>query len=271
MGYSPDATLYDVLFARPENKAVKWPDPVAKGHDNHTVKALGEDWFVEKALFEEYAQFGRGHMHDLAPFDVYYQDDVRGLRWPVVDGKETPWRFNEQYDPYVTKGVGFEFYGPAMKAIPQGNLDKVTSTDPVALAGKAKVFFRPYAAPPEVPDDHYDLWFCTGRVLEQWHTGTMTQRVPELHRAVPTSLLFMHPDDAESRGLVRNGIAWIESRRGRIKAVVETQGRNRPPKGYVFIPFFDEGVFVNKVTLDMTCPISKEEDFKKCAVKVYRA
>jgi nitrate reductase NapA len=40
------------------------------------------------------------------------------------------------------------------------------------------------------------------------------------------------------------------------------------PKGTVYVPFFDEGVFINKITLDSTCPISKESDYKKCAVKV---
>jgi nitrate reductase NapA len=271
MGYSPDATLYDVLFATETNKKTPWPDPVAKGHDNGTVDALGEKWFPEKALFEEYAAFGRGHHHDLAPFDMYYRDDVRGLKWPVVDGKETEWRFNERYDSYVTKGSGFDFYGPALKALPSGDLDKVTDSKKTSLAGKAKIFFRPYAAPPEQPDGNYDLWLCTGRVLEHWHTGTMTRRVPELHRAVPSAQLFMHPADAKKRDLKRNDVVMVESRRGSVKAVVETQGRNRPPKGYTFVPFFDESVFINKVTLDVTCPMSKETDFKKCAVKVYKA
>jgi nitrate reductase (cytochrome) len=270
MGYSPEDTLYDVLFATPANRKFKWPDPVAKGHDNHTVKALGENWFPEKALFEEYASFGRGHMHDLASFDIYYRDDVRGLKWPVVDGKETAWRFNAKYDPYVKNGE-FEFYGPALKALPTGNLDKPTSKEKTSLAGKAKIFFRPYAAPPEQPDENYDLWLSTGRVLEQWHTGTMTQRVPELHRAMPTAQIFMHPEDAKQRGLKRNDVAMVESRRGKVKAIVETQGRNRPVKGYTFVPFFDEAVFINKVALDVTCPMSKETDFKKCAVKVYKA
>ena len=67
-----------------------WPDPVARGSDNCTVEAAGIEWFPEKALFEEYAQFGRGHAHDLADFDLYYEEEVRGLRWPVIDGKETP-------------------------------------------------------------------------------------------------------------------------------------------------------------------------------------
>ena len=50
-----------------------------------------------KGLFEEYAEFGRGHGHDLAPFDRYHQE--RGLRWPVVNGNETRWRYKEGSDP----------------------------------------------------------------------------------------------------------------------------------------------------------------------------
>jgi len=122
----------------------------------------------------------------------------------------------------------------------------------------------------ESPDSNYDLWLCTGRLLEHWHTGTMTRRVPELHRALPAAVLDMHPEDAKARGLKRQDAVWIESRRGKIKAVIETQGRNLPPRGYTFMPFFDESVFVNKVCIDATCPISKEEDFKKAAVKVYK-
>jgi nitrate reductase NapA len=271
MGYRRDQTLYEVLFATPENRGFKWPDPVAKGHDNHTVVHAGVDWFPEKALFEDYARFGRGHGHDLAPFDAYFADDVRGLRWPVVNGKETPWRFNERYDPYARKGSDFDFYGEAMKALPAGDLERVTVPQPTSLAGRAKIFYRAYAAPAESPDAVYDLWLSTGRVLEHWHSGSMTRRVPELHNAVPEAVLYMHPRDAQARGLARGDLAWIESRRGRIKARVEIGGRNRVPRGLVFVPWFDEGVFINKVTLDATCPISKETDFKKCAVKVEKA
>ncbi|MDZ4202713.1 MAG: nitrate reductase catalytic subunit NapA [Gallionella sp.] len=269
--YSPEATLYEVLFATADNKKFQWPEAIANGHENHTAKLLGDHWFPEKALFEEYAQFGRGHAHDLAPFDVYFRDDVRGLKWPVVDGKETHWRFNEAYDPYVKKGSGFDFYGSAFKSLPSGNLDGITKTAPTSIAGKAKIFFRPYAAPVEQPDQNYDMWLNTGRVLEHWHSGTMTRRVRELHWAVPSAVMFMHPADAKARGLKQDDIAWIESRRGKIKAAVETKGRNRPPKGTVFVPWFDEGVFINKVTLDATCPISKQTDFKKCAVRIFKA
>jgi nitrate reductase NapA len=270
MGYNSDSTLYDVLFDTAANREFTWPDPVGDGRENCTIDAAGIDWFPEKALFEEYASFGRGHHHDLADFDTYFRDDVRGLRWPVIDGRETRWRFNETDDPYVTEGTGFEFYGGALKALPSGDLDGVTKPDKTSLAGRAKIFFRPYAAPAESPDEEYPLWLATGRVLEHWHSGSMTRRVPELHAAVPTAQLFMHPGDAKKRGLAQDELAWIESRRGKIQARVETAGRNTMPRGMVFVPWFDEGVFINKVTLDATCPISKETDFKKCAVKVYK-
>jgi nitrate reductase NapA len=270
MGYGPETTLYEVLFETEANKAFAWPDPIAKGANNHTATHAEVNWFPEKALFEEYAAFGRGHAHDLAPFDTYMAEDVRGLRWPVVDGKETRWRFNAEYDPYVKSGE-FEFYGGALKAIPTGNLDGVTDVAKVSLAGKAKIFFRPFAEAAESPDSEYDTWLCTGRVLEHWHSGTMTRRVPELHEAVPFAEMFMHPDDAVGRNLEAGDLAWIESRRGKIQVRVAASDRNRMPRGMVFVPWFDEGVMINKVTLDATCPISKETDFKKCAVKIYPA
>jgi nitrate reductase NapA len=96
----------------------------------------------------------------------------------------------------------------------------------------------------------------------------MTRRVPELHRAQPEALVFMHPNDAKKRKLLNGQEVRVSSRRGEIRARIEIRGRNEPPAGLVFIPFFDEGRLVNKLTLDATCPISRETDYKKCAVKV---
>jgi nitrate reductase NapA len=81
----------------------------------------------------------------------------------------------------------------------------------------------------------------------------------------------MHPKDAAARGLAQGELAAIESRRGKITARVELTGRNRPPRGTVYVPWFDESIFINKLTLDATCPISKQTDFKKCAVRVAKA
>jgi nitrate reductase NapA len=263
LGYDPEQSLYEILFASEKLTSHQWPDPIAEGHPNDIAEDFG--FFVHKALWEEYRQFGLGNGHDLADFDAYHR--VRGLRWPVVNGRETQWRYREGDDPYVKPGEGVSFYGKALKKIPAGG----PGGEKVDLAGKAKIFFRPYAPPAESPDDVYDLWLCTGRVLEHWHSGSMTKRVPELNRAVPYAKCYMHPDDAKARGLERQDEVILESRRGRVKIRVETQGRDRPPRGLVFVPWFDENVLINKLTLDATCPISKETDYKKCACRVRKA
>ncbi len=243
-------TLYEVLFAN--GSVDKFPVSELervnyRGYANDESKECG--FYVQKGLFEEYRQFGLGKGKDLGEFDHYHK--VRGLRWPVVDGKETLWRYREGYDPYVKKGEDVRFYGRP--------------------DGKAWVFALPYQPAAESPDAEYDLWLCTGRVLEHWHTGTMTRRVPELYRAFPEAWVFMNPEDAKKRGLQRGDTVKIASRRGEMTTRVETRGRNRMPPGVVFVPFFDEGRLVNKLTLDATCPISKETDFKKCAVKIAKA
>jgi nitrate reductase NapA len=279
MGYTDKDTLYDVLFANKEAKGYTWPDPVGTGFlnseaagDKRKVEGFkGYGFFLQKYLWEEYRKFGLGHAHDLADFDAYHK--VRGLRWPVVDGKETLWRFNAEYDPYAKAANHgkFAFYGDAMKEIPKGDLTGPKGEEKVKLPNQAKIFLRHYIDPPEMPSSDYPLWLQTGRVLEHWHTGTMTMRVPELYRAVPEAQCFINPKDAQECSVKDGELVWIESRRGKVKARVETRGRNLPPRGLIFVPFFDEQVLINKVTLDATCPISKEPDFKKCAVKVYKA
>ena len=96
----------------------------------------------------------------------------------------------------------------------------------------------------------------------------MTRRVPELHRAVPNAYCYMHPDDAKALGVRRGSLVEISSRRGKMQTRVETRGRNRPPQGLVFVPWFDASELINKVTLDATDPISLQTDYKKCAVKI---
>jgi nitrate reductase NapA len=291
MGYTDNTTMYEILFANKEAQSYKidlesFPQ---KGYDNtecngdsrDVIGSDGKVWkgygfMIHEYLFEEYASFGRGHGHDLAPFTTYHK--VRGLKWPVVDGKETQWRFNAKYDPYAAKAVAksgngstHAFYGPLAKALTQGDLMGIKDKKKKSLKNKAKIFARPYMDPPEMPDAEYDTWLCTGRVLEHWHSGTMTMRVPELYRAVPEALCYMNPKTAKEKGLKQGDLCWVESRRGKVKAHVETRGRNRPPRGLVFVPWFDEKVFINKVCLDATCPMSKQTDYKKCAVKIYKA
>ncbi len=239
-------TLFDVLFRNGQVDRFPLAD-ADPAYRNQEAAHFG--FYLHKGLFEEYAEFGRGHGHDLAPFDTYHQ--LRGLRWPVVDGVETRWRFREGHDPYVTPGAGVEFYGRADK--------------------RAVILDAPYEPPAESPDDEYDMWLVTGRVLEHWHSGSMTMRVPELYKAFPGARCFMNPEDARARNLNQGAEIRVISRRGEIRTRVETRGRNRMPPGVVFVPWFDASQLINKVTLDATDPISKQTDFKKCAVRVVAA
>jgi nitrate reductase NapA len=99
----------------------------------------------------------------------------------------------------------------------------------------------------------------------------MTRRVPELYRAVPNAVLYMHPEDANALGVRRGSDVRVVSRRGECRTRVETRGRNKPPRGLVFMPWFDASQLVNKCTLDATDPISLQTDFKKCAVRIVKA
>jgi len=210
---------------------------------------------VDKLLFEEYRQFSRLKHKDLAPYDEYVK--ARGLRWPVVntDGKwrETKFRFSEGYDQYVESGKEIQFYHSS------------THDD------RAQIWFHPWSPPAETPDDEYPFMLCTGRVLEHWHSGTMTRRIPELSRAMPGAYVEMHPADAAAHQLSNGEKIRIESRRGSLTIPVWINGRGEPPQGTVFIPFFDETLLVNDLTLDALDPFSKQPDYKKSAVRISKA
>jgi nitrate reductase (cytochrome) len=236
-------SLYEVLFANGQVDRFGL-DEIDADYANEEASHFG--FYLQKGLFEEYAAFGRGHGHDLADYDHYHT--VRGLRWPVVNGEETRWRFREGHDPYVEAGKGVDFYGKP--------------------DGRAIILAVPYEPPAETPDEEFDTWLVTGRVLEHWHSGSMTMRVPELYKAFPGARCFMNAGDARQRGLNQGMEVRIISRRGEIRSRVETQGRNRMPAGVIFVPWFDASQLINKVTLDATDPISKQTDYKKCAVKV---
>jgi nitrate reductase NapA len=205
----------------------------------------------EKEMWEEYRKFGEGMGKDLAPYESYTK--VRGLRWPVVNGKETRYRYAEGFDPYVHAGEGIKFY--------KNKPDHY----------KAVIWARPYEPAAESPDKQYPFWLCTGRVLEHWHTGTMTGRVPELKRAYPQAVCEMHPEDAKRLGIKHLGKVKLTSRRGSIVLTADLNGRGKSERGNVFVAFFDENKLINELCIDAYCPISGEPDFKKCAVKVEKA
>jgi nitrate reductase NapA len=207
---------------------------------------------VDERLFEEYRAFSRKKHKDLAPYQEYVK--ARGLRWPVVQKngvwRETRWRFAAFDDSYVKKNNEFEFYHSVTKD------------------GRAQIWFRPYEPPPEVPDAAFPFWLCTGRVLEHWHSGSLTLRIPQLRGAMPGAYVEMHRDDARRIGVQNGETVRVETRRGKLDLPVWIDGRGQPPVGTLFVPFFDERLPVNVLTLDAHDPYSKQPDYKKCAARV---
>src|SRR5690606_31329210 len=154
---------------------------------------------VDRVLFEEYRPFSRKKHKDLAPYDEYVK--ARGLRWPVTQQKDGTWRetkfrFSEFDDPYVKKGSGIECYHSPTKD------------------GRAQIWLRDYIPPPEMPDKAFPMWLCTGRVIEHWHTGSMTMRIPQLKKAMPNAYVEINRQDASSLGINNGDTVLLETRRG---------------------------------------------------------
>ncbi|MCC7429750.1 molybdopterin-dependent oxidoreductase [bacterium] len=237
-----------------------------------------------KEIWEEYRSFSLGIGKDLAPYDVL--KEKHGVVWPYVhktkeintkvdftevwenvenpEGKKgddfisVKWRYNAKYDPYAAK---------FLKDHPE-HKGEIAFYKAKGNDYKAVVLAVPYEAAAEEPNNEFPFWLCTGRVLEHWHTGTMTMRVPELRRAVPRAVVNLNPEDAKTLGIKGGDLVKISSKRGSVVFPADVNGRSIPAKGSVFIPFFDETRMVNEITIDAYCPISKEPDYKKCAVKI---
>jgi nitrate reductase NapA len=107
-------------------------------------------------------------------------------------------------------------------------------------------------------------------VLEHWHSGSMTRRIPTLHRAMPRAYVEVNQADAASLGIRNGERVRLVSRRGNLTLEARIDFRGQPPQGQVFVPFFDEALLVNRLTLDAFCPISAQPDCKKCAVRLER-
>ena len=122
--------------------------------------------------------------YDYAALCPYKEE--RGIRWPVNDKQPagTGQRYVEGDDPFVPEGTGLYFYGKP--------------------DGKAVIYARPHRDPAEMPDDEYPFFLSTGRILEHWHTITMTKRVPEIMKGAGEFYCEIHEEDAARLG-IRNG------------------------------------------------------------------
>ncbi|MEP0214017.1 MAG: molybdopterin-dependent oxidoreductase [Cellulophaga sp.] len=118
----------------------------------------------------------------------------------------------------------------------------------------------------------YPLILNTGRVRDQWHTRTKTGKVKRLLTHIPTPYLEMNKVDAFLRKLKEGDIAVVKSRRGEVQVKVTINFDIR--EQVVFLPMHWGKILnndfgrANNLTNDIVDPVSKEPDFKYCAVEV---
>ncbi|MDP6518926.1 MAG: nitrate reductase [Planctomycetota bacterium] len=213
-------------------------------------------------VWEEMCEASRDTAYDFTGMTRERLKQERGLRWPTPteDHPGTARRFVKGEDPLLDSGP---YANPDLKP---GELEFYAAPDK-----RATVWLRPIKPPAEPPDEDFPFVLSTGRVLEHWHTGTMTRAAPELRRAQPEAYVEIHPDDAQGLGVNNGDMVRIVSRRGEAKMRAKVIPMPRP--GMVFVPFHweDDDSLINRVTLDAYDPGSKQPEFKICAVRLAKA
>jgi formate dehydrogenase major subunit len=136
-------------------------------------------------------------------------------------------------------------------------------------SGRGRFVPCPYLPADELPDAEYPFVLSTGRVLEHWHTGSMTRRSYALNAIEPDAFAAMHPSDVATLNLAAGDHISVSSRRGTISLAVRSDDSIDP--GCVFIPFHFREAAANVLTTDALDPYGKIPEFKYCAVKVEKA
>ena len=159
--------------------------------------------------------------------------DEYGLQWPCVDGSD-----------------------PGTPILHVGKFTR----------GLGKFHAVEYQPPAEAVSEAYPMIMTTGRVLEHWHTGTMTRRAEVLDKLIPYGVIEMHPDDAARLGITDGDKMTVKSRRGKIKVPVRVTDKSSP--GLVFLAFHWRESPANALTNPALDPLAKIPEFKVSAVRI---
>ncbi len=133
-------------------------------------------------------------------------------------------------------------------------------------SGRGKFVPCPYQPADELPDDEYPFVLNTGRVLEHWHTGSMTRRSYALSQIEPDAFAALHSEDLARLGVTAGDQIRVSSRRGTIRLAARAD--DSIESGCIFIPFHFREAAANVLTTDALDPFGKIPEFKFCAVKV---
>jgi formate dehydrogenase major subunit len=136
-------------------------------------------------------------------------------------------------------------------------------------SGRGKIVPASVVPPDELPDADYPMVLSTGRVLEHWHTGSMTRRANVLDSLEPEAVAFLSPKDLRRLNLWPSDFIRLDTRRGAIE--VRVRSDRDVPENMVFMPFCYAEAAANLLTNPALDPFGKIPEFKFCAVRVTRA
>ncbi|MCA8910817.1 MAG: molybdopterin-dependent oxidoreductase [Planctomycetes bacterium] len=198
-------------------------------------------------VWDEWRKFSAHSKYNFEGITYPRLRELPGLQWPCPseDHPGTVRRYVPG-DPFVHGDKEFDFYGHK--------------------DGRAVVFLRPYVKAPEQRDNDYPMYLTTGRVLEQWHSGTMTYRIDELKQAAGPARFHLNPADALRLRIAEGDEVEVRSKFGKVrgKAVLD----DAPRQGVLFAAFYDAKLLVNTAVADWFDPTSKEPEYKLTAVSV---
>lgn len=190
-----------------------------------------------EGAFEEMKQLSKGRMLDYSGMSYAKLEKQKGLQWPCTDGAETG----------------------TQRLYADGKFQHADQ--------RAKLISLPFVNNNEQPCEQFPFWLNSGRVVEHFHTRTRTGKMGNLNKFSPTPYMEMNPDAAKEIGIAHGNYARLTTRRG--DAIVMVQLTQRVPRDMVFIPFhFHE--CVNRLTLGLLDPHSRQPAYKQCAAKIQR-
>ncbi len=208
------------------------------------------DFISSKTSAEVWEEYRHLSSHSKYNFEGITRDrlkEERGLQWPCPDEKHpgTARRYIPG-DPFVPQGKEVFFYGHK--------------------DGKANVFLRPYIRGNEQVNDEFPVYLTTGRVISQWHTGSMTTTVKELNTQSGPGRFKLHPQDASHYNVKTGDTIRVTSSRGTMTGKLEISELETP--GVIFAAFYDKSFIINQVVSDDHDPYSKQPDYKVTRVKI---
>ncbi len=197
-------------------------------------------WRSPADAFDEWRRITAGRLCDYSGMTYAAIEANSGIQWPFPEGTRT--------NPAAARRL-------------------YTSGEFQTEDGRARLLPTEWAPFPEQPNKEYPFVLNTGRTVEHWHTRTKTGGISILQRMSPRAWLEMNPVDAEHLGLAPHDRVEVISARGRVSKV-ELRITEIVAPGQVFLPFHFVESNANQITQSAFDPISREPNYKQCAVRV---